>query len=218
MSQTIVPANGRSNFEQQGQVDWVSLSTSTFAFTLDIMDRISKAGLNATTVVVGQIVCSGFVIGPEAQKRLLDALSDLRSFSSYGTIIWFGFGIKPIIKELADSEQGAACVALCACLSVSYDSFYAAQVLRELCKIRETPPRFVPSVHQWNALVNLCAGSLSSSKFPTLVEGLMRLVLPRVDVSMYQPTSAETLAKVIAALADISNGKLAKITLAGGHD
>jgi ankyrin repeat protein len=182
------------------------------------MARISRAGLDITAIVVSRIICSGFVIEPAAQERILDALSSLKSFSSYGNLIWFGFGIKPVIKDLAESEPGLACVALCACMSVSYKPFYAAQVLRELCQIRETPPDVIPSVHQWNALVNICAGSILSSKFPTLVEGLIRLATPRGDISLHQPTSAKALAKALGALADVSNGKLANISIAGGLD
>jgi ankyrin repeat protein len=218
MSGTIVPASGVSNFQQQGQLDWVSLYKSTFTFSLEVMARISRAGLDITTIAVSRIICSGFVIEPAAQERVLDALSSLKPFSSYGNLIWFGFGVKPVIKDLAESESGLACVALCACMSVSYEPFYVAQVLRELCQVREAPPDVIPSVHQWNALVNICAGSISSSKFPTLVEGLIRLVIPRGDISFHQPTSTKALAKALGALADVSHGKLASISIAGGLD
>jgi ankyrin repeat protein len=218
MSGTIVPASGVSNFQQQGQLDWVSLYKSTFTFSLEVMARISRAGLDITAIAVSRIICSGFVIEPAAQERVLDALSSLKPFSSYGNLIWLGFGIKPVIKDLAESEPGLACVALCACMSVSYEPFYAAQVLRELCQVRETPPDVIPSIRQWNALVNACAGSISSSKFPTLVEGLMRLAIPRRDMSLHQPTSAKALAKALGALADISRGKLANINITGGPD
>ena len=110
------------------------------------------------------------------------------------------------------------CVALCACMSISYDSFYAAGVLRELCKIRGTPPDFLPSVHQWKALVDICAGSVSNSKFPILLEGLIRCVLPNAEVSLHEPTSTEALARAVGALADVSNGKLENVTIAGGLD
>jgi ankyrin repeat protein len=218
MSETIVPASGVSNFQQQGQLDWMSLYKSTFTFSLEVMTRISRAGLDITAIAVSRIICSGFVIEPAAQERVLDALSSLKPFSSYGNIIWLGFGIKPVIKDLAESEPGLACVALCACMSVSYEPFYAAQVLRELCQVRETPLDVIPSIHQWNALVNICAGSISSSKFPTLVEGLIRLAIPRGGVSLHQPTPAKALAKALGALADVSHGKLANISIAGGLD
>ncbi|KAI9771286.1 MAG: hypothetical protein M1840_002256 [Geoglossum simile] len=217
MSGILVPTGGGS-FQQSGQVDWVSLSKSSFTFGLDVLVRLSKAELDPATIAIGLIACSRFVIKPEAQKRIYDALSNLKSFSSYGKLVWFGLGIKPIIKDLADTEHGMACVALCACMSISYDSFYVAEVLREFCKVRETPPDVIPSIHQWKALVHMCAGSVSNSKFPTLLEGLIRLVRPGTGISFYQPTSTRALAKAIGALTDVSNDKLANITIAGGLD
>ncbi|ERF76459.1 hypothetical protein EPUS_06120 [Endocarpon pusillum Z07020] len=217
MSGALVPTGG-GNFQQSGQLDWVSLSKSTITFGFDVLVRLSKAELNPATVIIGRIACNRFVIKAEAQKRIYDALSSLKSFSSYGKLVWFGFGIKSTIKDLADTEHGMACVALCACMSISYDSFYVAEVLREFCKYLATPPDLVPSVHQWKVLVGMCAGSVSNSKFPTLLEGLIRLVHSRAELSFQRPTSREALAKAIRALADVSNGKLANITIAGGLD
>ena len=217
MSGPLVSTGGR-NFQQSGQLDWVSLSKSTFSFGLDVLVRFSKAELDPATMAIGLIACNRFVIKAEAQKRIYDALSSLKSFSSYGKLVWFGFGIKSIIKVLAETEHGMACVALCACMSISYDSFYVAEVLRDFCKFREAPPDIIPSIHQWKVLVHICAGSVTDSKFPTLLEGLIRLVLPRAGVLFHQPTSTEALAKGIGALADVSNGMLENVTIAGGLD
>ncbi|KAF2192450.1 hypothetical protein K469DRAFT_745887 [Zopfia rhizophila CBS 207.26] len=217
MAGPIILTN-RGNFEQSGQLDWVSLSKSTFTFGLDVLIRLSKVELDPATVAIGVITCDRFVITAESQKRIYDALYGLKSFSSYGKLMWFGFGIKPIIKDLADSEHGMACVGLCACMSISYDSFFAAGVLRELCKFCGTPPNFLPSIHQWKGLVDICAGSISNSKFPILLEGLFRCVLPNSKISLHKPTSTEALAKAVGALADVTNGKLENITIAGGVD
>ncbi|KAF2266540.1 putative ankyrin repeat-containing protein [Lojkania enalia] len=189
-----------------GQVDWVSLLKTPITFGLGVLLRLSKAGLDASTVAFGR------------QKRIHDAFSHLDSFSSYGKLIWFGFGIKPIINDLADTEAGMTCVALCACMSISYDSFYAAGVIREFCKIYGAPPDFLPSIHQWKALVDICAGSISNSKFPTLLEGFIRCVLPNAELSLQKPTSMEALAKAVGALADVSNGTLENVIIAGGLD
>ena len=150
--------------------------------------------------------------------RIRDALSSLKYFSSYGKLVWCGFGIKPIIKDLAETEPGVACVALCACMSISYESFYVAEVLREFCKFQEAPPDIIPSIHQWKVLVHICAGAVSNSKFPNLLAGLRRLVPRPAGVLFYQPTPTENLAKAIKTLVDVSNGTLANVTIAGGLD
>jgi hypothetical protein len=147
MSGPLVSA-GSESFQQSGQLDWVSLSNTTFSFGLDVLVRLSKAQLDPATMAVSLITCNQFVIKPVAQKRIYDALLSLKSFSSYGKLIWFGFGIKPILTDLAETEPGMACVALCACMSMSYDSYYVAQVLREFCKLQETPSHIIPSIHQ----------------------------------------------------------------------
>ena len=211
-------STGSGNFQQSGQLDWVSLSRSTYTFGLDVLVRLSKAELDPATMAIGLIACNRFVIKAEAQKRIRDALSSLKSFSSYGKLVWFGFGIKPIIKDLAETESGIACVALCACMSVSYESFYVAEVLREFCKLQEAPPDIIPSIHQWKVLVHICAGAVSNSKFPNLLAGLRRLVPRPAGVLFHQPTSTGDLAKAIKTLVDVSNGMLANVTIAGGLD
>ena len=217
MSGPLTTASG-GGFQQSGQVDWVSLSKSTFTFGLDVLVRLSKAELHPATTAIGLIIFGRFALNTESQRRIHDALSNLKSFSSYGKLVWFGFGIRPIIKDLADSEQGMACVALCACMSVSYDTFFAAGVLRELCKQHEVPPDLLPSIHQWKTLVDICAGTLSHSKFPVLLEGMIRCVLPTAEISLIKPTSKEALVKALVALADVSTGKLETVTIAGGLD
>lgn len=84
------------------------------------------------TVAVGQAIFSPFKVPPEDQNRLFEAIAKLPAFSSNGKVLWFGFGIKHILRTLCETEQGAACAAMCACLLVSYDTSYSSQVLREL--------------------------------------------------------------------------------------
>ena len=217
MSSALTTAGG-GDFQQSGQLDWVSLSRSTFSFSLDVLVRLSRAELDPATMAVSLIIFNRFELNTESQKKIHDALSNLKSFSSYGKLVWFGFGIKSIIKDLADSEHGMACVALCACMAISYDSYFAAGVLREFCKIRGTPPGLFPSIHQWKTLVDICAGSVSHSKFPVLLQGMLRCVVPVAETALHRPTSQEALAKAIGALADVSTGKLDNVTVAGGLD
>jgi ankyrin repeat protein len=215
MSNALITTGG-GDFQQSGQLDWVSLSKSTFSFGLDVLVRLSRAELDPATIAVSLIIFNRFALNSESQKKIHDALSNLKSFSSYGKLVWFGFGVKSIIKDLADSEHGMACVALCACMTISYDSYFAAGVLRELCKIRGTPPGLFPSIHQWKTLVDICAGSVSHSKFPVLLQGMLRCVVPIAETALHRPTSKEALA--IGALADVSTGELDNVTVAGGLD
>ena len=53
----------------------------------------------------------------QVEYCLNEALSRLHSFSSFGDLMHFGFGIKHIIRTLADSVEGMATIALCSALA-----------------------------------------------------------------------------------------------------
>jgi len=222
MSNTLVPANGGPNFAQQGSVDWIALSRSTLSFSVEVLSRFSKAGVEMITVAMGQAIFSSFNIPPSGQKRLSDAISKLKSFSSYGQVLWFGFGIKPIVRTLCETEQGSACAAICACLSVSYDSSYASQVLKVLADSSPAPKHLTPALPQWAAMFNVCAGAINDSQFPKLVEGFSSLLghpSRGVEIrALQEPTTATALAGAIQELAKVSNGSLQNVTFEGGAD
>lgn len=222
MSGSLVPSSGLANFAQQGSVDWVSLSNSTLSFSVEVLSRFSKAGVEMVTVAVGQAIFSAYNIPPEGQKRLSDAVSKLQAFSSYGKVLWFGFGIKHVVRSLCETEQGAACAAMCACLSVSYDTFYASKVLKELADACLTPTTLTPALSQWAALINVCAGAVTDSKFPVLVEGFSSLVgFPSNDRKIrpfQEPTTAKALAGALLELSKVSNGTTRSVTFEGGAD
>ena len=165
MSSAIVPSGGSSNsnaFAQQGTVDWTMLSGSTVNFTVEVLARLSKAGVELITVAVGQAMFTGFNLDPDGQKRFSDALSRLKAFSSYGSVLWFGFGVKHIVRTLSETEQGATCAAICACLSLSYNNFFCSKVLKSLADQQRAPNSLMPSLSQWAALVNICSGDRKS--------------------------------------------------------
>lgn len=172
MSMALVPSGGGSGsnaFAQQGTVDWTALSGSTVNFSIEILARLSKAGVEPITAAMGQAIFSGFNLDPEGQKRFSDALSRLKAFSSYGKVMWFGFGVKHIVRTLSETEQGATCAAICACLSVSYDKFFCSKVLKALADQQRAPNTLMPSLSQWASLVEICSGAVLGSQFPQLV-------------------------------------------------
>ncbi|KFY22645.1 hypothetical protein V493_06450 [Pseudogymnoascus sp. VKM F-4281 (FW-2241)] len=224
MSTAIVPSGGSSDsnaFTQQGTVDWTALSGSTVNFTVEILARLSKAGVEPITAAMGQAIFSGFNLDPDGQKRFSDAISRLKAFSSYGDIMWFGFGVKNIVRTLSETEQGATCAAICACLSISYDRFFCSKVLKALADEQKAPNSLMPSISQWAALINICSGAVSGSRFPRLVEGYSRLTQSYVrgtSHGLQQTTSANALARAILELAKVSSGTVRSVTFIGGVD
>ena len=211
---------GNAAFAQQGTVDWTALSRSSFTFSVEVMSRFSKAGVEMITCAMGQALCSQFNVPPEGQQRVTDAISKLKAYSSYGQVLWFGFGVKHIVRSLCETKQGATCAALCACLRVSYSTEMSARVLSVLCDQLLLSDGLSPAIAQWGALIDVCSGALSPSKFPNTVDGFCRLAFTdRQRHSQYhKATTADALARALAELSKVSNGSVSSITFEGGYD
>ena len=220
MSGTLVSGNGVPNFAQQGSVDWVALSNSSVQFSVAVLARLSRAGIDAFTLQFGRAICSNFSLEPHAQERIYDAIVKLKKYGSYKDIIWFGFGIKDVVTDLADSEEGLTLVALCAALATTYDSMYAATVIRELCVLCKAPQSFTPAIRQWKTLVDLCSGIFANAHFTLVANGFRQLISGHSNhlVARHTPTTHSALAKAILMLAKVSKGNLFNATFSGGID
>ena len=220
MSGALVPAS--SNFQQQGTVDWVELSGRSVNFSVAVLARLSKAGVDPFTLQVGRAICTNFSLDPVAQQRISEAIQALRKFGSYRDIMWFGFGVKHVVTDLAETEQGLTLVAICAALSSTYTSLYGARVLRELCGLCKAPQAYSPAVRQWKILVELCSGVLNAGHFALLLDGFRRLVsggrnAPDLGTNRY-PTAYSTLAEAIMTIAQLTTKQLSSATFTGGFD
>ena len=172
------------------------------------------------TCAMAQAMCSKFNVPLEGQKRMADAISQLKAYSSYGQVLWFGFGVKHVVRSLCETKQGATCAALCACLRVSYSTEMSARVLSVLCDQLLPSDGLSPALPQWAALIEVCAGILNPSKFPIMVDGFCRLAFtdPRRRYGCYKATTVDALAHAIAELSNVSNGNVSSITFEGGCD
>lgn len=221
MAGPLVPQqNVPSAFPQQGQVDWVELSNQSVQISVAVLARLSKAGVDPFTLQVGKAVCFNIALGPPGQERISDEIFKLKKYSSYGDLIWFGFGVKQIVTDLAETEEGMTLVGLCAALTTTYDSLFTARVLRELCVLCKAPQSFTPALRQWKALVELCAGILSSSHFELVLTGFRRLISPysRARTEPTKPTKPTELAKAIKTVGDVSKSKIVNASFTGGLD
>ena len=220
MSRSLVPTSAR--FQQQGSVDWVGLSGRSVHFSVSVLARLSKAGIDPFTLQVGRAICSNFSLHPIAQERISDAILALKKFGSYGDVIWFGFGVKHVVTDLAETEEGLTLVALCAALSTTYDALYAARVLRQLCCLCKAPQLFTPAIRQWKILVELCAGILNTGHFVLVLDGFRRLVSGGRNKSRLEPirspTTYSSLAEAILTIAQVTNKTLASASFTGGLD
>ena len=220
MSGSLVAGNGSASFPQQGSVDWVALSNSSVQFSVAVLARLSRAGIDAFTLQFGRAICYNFSLEPHAQERIYDAIVKLKKYGSYKDIIWFGFGIKDVVTDLADTEEGLTLVALCAALATTYDSMYAAMVIRELCVLCKAPQSFTPAIRQWKTLVDLCSGMFANAQFTLVANGFRRLISGHSNhlIARHTPTTHSALAEAILMLAKVSKGNLCNATFSGGID
>ena len=220
MSSTLVPTPAR--FQQQGSIDWVELSGRSVQFSVAVLARLSKAGIDPFTLQVGRAICSNFSLHPNAQDCISTAILGLKKYGSYGDVIWFGFGIKHVVTDLAETEEGLTLVALCAALSTTYDSLYAARVLRQLCCLCKAPQLFTPAIRQWKILIELCAGILTTGHFNLVLDGFRRLVSGGPNKSRLEairsPTTYSALAEAILTIAQVTKKTLASASFTGGLD
>lgn len=167
-------ASNSLTFQQQGQVDWVAASRTTVSFSLEILKRISDADIDAYTLVVAQKVMHQFHMPVIGQQRVQDAIKQLRSTSSFGDVIWFGFGVKHLVRSLSQSDDGMACLALFGSLTEVFSPEVSALVAYELSKLLY-PGEKLPAVSQWQRMLAVCSGILATSNFPLIAEHFLGL-------------------------------------------
>lgn len=208
----------RPTFPKQGQVDWVALSSSTVNFSVGLLARLMKADIHPSTLTFGMALCSSFRLAPEVQNNVKECIDKLKRYGVCNNILWFGFGIKQTVVELASSEEGLSFVTLCCSILTSYDTYYTAQVLRKLGDIHNIPRDFTPSISQWESIIKIFSGIFIGSRFDLVLQSIRRLVYGfPCDVSDLN-CGPETFAKVLAELALIQSERTANLTVTGGAD
>lgn len=223
----VQSASGKS-FTNQGSISWTDLASKSIGATVGILSRISAAGVDPYTVVVGQKLGSEFRLTQQGRANIVDALQNLKSFQSLSKYLEFGFGISHLVRVLARTEEGIMCLSLCAALIECYDIAVAGEILLEIVKTSRAPEDLQPSGLEWHALLRACSGVLSATDFPLLADKYMSMH-PVDRRPVYEPlhgsnlpyrscSSPESIAKVLLAIAQISSEHLAGITVEGGAD
>ncbi|KIW22389.1 uncharacterized protein PV07_12279 [Cladophialophora immunda] len=208
-----VPAQGNvTSFTQQGQLDWVALSKAPFSASISILSRLANAGIDPITVAFGQAMCGALPLGVHGEKVLDEAVKKLTAFSSFGDIIWFGIGIRHILRDLVQTSEGSALVALCGALSEAYTHEISALVIVEIAKLSGSPEGLRPSYTQWKSLMKVCGVVFNESSLGLRLEHFRRLG----GVTDYSPSHPTDLAQVILAIGRVSSGRLDSVSVRGG--
>ncbi|EWG38358.1 hypothetical protein FVEG_01602 [Fusarium verticillioides 7600] len=164
MSQDLQPSTA-VGFQQQGTVDWTRILSGSVTFSVDVLSRLSKAGIEAFTVYAARAIFSNAKLGPNGELRLHRALDKISAFPSFGKVLWFGFGLKHIIWSMQESTEDLNCLGICACLTEGFSTIVAAKIVRELFLLYDPPAELTPALRQWISLVECSGGLLASSEF-----------------------------------------------------
>ncbi|KJR86287.1 uncharacterized protein SPSK_02850 [Sporothrix schenckii 1099-18] len=78
--------------------DWAQLATTTDTFPVPILARLAAADVSPLAVVVARNIAFNFHLSRDGHSRLTGALGNLMSYSGLGNAIYFGIGIKHIIR------------------------------------------------------------------------------------------------------------------------
>ena len=100
-----------------GTVSFSDLGTRSVQFSIDFLSRLAAAGVHPYTVITGQALAQEFALGGRGRNNVMEALNKTTRTASWGKLLWFGFGIKSIIYDLAQTDEGCWVLALCGALS-----------------------------------------------------------------------------------------------------
>ena len=216
--QALLRRDGDASFQQQGTIDWTRISTSAVSFGIGFLVRLSKAGVEPLTVVTVQATLSKLKLSNSGEERVQNAVQNLRAFPSFNSALWFGFGIRHIIYELAQTREGLNCIALCSALVEFYSIPDTAKILREMMLTSNAPQDLTPSLKQWITLVGNCGGAFAATDFGAVVHSIARFLLSDGDPSMRMSSDPEAIARALQGTMAISNGSLGRMQLSGGID
>ena len=217
-SRSLVSRQTNGGLQQQGSIDWVRLAGSSVNFTIDSLARMSRAGIEALTVCAAEAVFARLKLGPAGEIRVHEAVHKLKAFSSFSNALWFGFGVKHVIRKLAESSEGLNCIAMCAALSEEYSSVDSAKILRETFIHCNGPMELTPSLRQWINLVEACEGLFAPTDFGVTIHNLTNLCLPDGVSNLRICSDHKAIAKALEGIVLVSNRSIESIQLVGGPD
>ena len=214
----LAQRDGGTGLQQQGSIEWTRLTSSVVNFSVEFLARMSNGGIEGLTIFAAETVLAKLKLGPSGEKKTLEAISKLKAFSSFHSALWFGFGVKHVIRQLAESSEGLNCIAVCSALLEFCSTEDSARILRVLLESYDAPKRLTPSLGQWKSLVEVYGGAFATTDFGNLIHSLVSIDLPdgRSDLRYRSEPAAiaDALNKVIA----VSNGSLERVQFLGGAD
>ena len=204
-----------SAFIQQGTVDWPYLARASVRASVSVLTRLSGGGVELWTAAFAQVLLGTVRLSTEGEAHVNGALAKLHSFGTHGNLIYYGFGVKHIVRTLADSAEGMATLAICSSIVEVHSPSISTQILQEYAKLygSNSEGNLMPSFRQWECLVNSCSGVLATSPFGSVVEFFMRFC-----PSAHTCGDPKEVARALEGLARISSGLMKSMVLIGNSE
>ena len=208
-----------SGFSQQCQLDWVTFGNTTVSASLNVLRRLSAAGVQTVTHCGGLYLGTSFVIGEMGERRMDEAIGNLRTVSGFDNVLYFGFGYMSYVRILAETRAGINCVALCSCLSDSHSEIVTARILAALWRELKFPQEYEPAHSQFISLARACAGVVAATTFGQTVN-IMKGDVAKFNEGSFNSGISEPadVAKALHGLFDISKGITEGMTVVGGAE
>jgi hypothetical protein len=202
-----------STFSQQGTIDWAALGQMQFSASVAVLGRLAAAGIDSLTIAFGQAMCCRIPLGVHGEAVLHESMKKLVAFSSFGNVIWFGVGVRHVLRDLVQTSQGSALVALSGALNEGYTARVSALVLAEIAKLSGGPRDLTPSFTQWKGLVEVSGSVFNDSTLGVRIQQMTKLGGFSDDTMPSHPTD---LAQAILQIGKVVNGNLERVSIQGG--
>ncbi|KAI0116359.1 hypothetical protein GGR51DRAFT_501101 [Nemania sp. FL0031] len=209
-------SNSGVGFTQQGQVDWVSFGNTVVHVTINVLDRLEGAGVQALTYAGIEQLVQRFKLPELGRQRVWQTVEGLGVYNGASNLLWFGFGHRSLFRHLSESVSGLKVIALCSCLGEAHTETISAKVICALWKELGFPEDFEPSHTQFLTLIKACGGAFATSPFPELLTRM----LPGNMIGPTQKTCSEPadIARALHALFEISSGQKKSVAVVGGAE
>ena len=184
-----------------------------------LLVQYSGAVVDPYTDYVASIMCKDLHPGPQGQRLVNSALSNLPNFLTPDEKLSFGWGFESIIRNQEVHNGGYEHLAMMSALAESFHSSWAAEICHEWAMSIAGPNDSLPHLSQWVAILQSCNGALVAIDLGVTVEDYIRLDPYSLTFggikSQHIPISAKEIVAALHALSAVVKGVEKELTLTG---
>lgn len=183
-----------------------------------LLSQFSGALADPYTDYVASIMCKDLKPGPQGQRRVSSALSNLPNLMTPDEKLTFGWGFDNIIRnnEVSGNYEH---LAIMVALAESFHSTWAAEICHEWAKSIAGPADSLPHLSQWAAILQACNGAFVNIDFGVTVEDFIRLDPYSLNLGVIStkhiPIRAKEIVAALHALSAVVKGTEKELTMTG---